>query len=272
MAAAIIQEPEAPEVAHITQVEDLPDPVRADIVARRQAGETLAELKTRFAHVDPAVIRDVLPAGNARERKAKEAKSKVTESTQGTGGRSGKAKSEPKPPKVEAPKPAPTPRYVEDADLLTSLSERALACRQVIGRGALAEALDTSQSAVWRAEQGGAARSGSSSRTCPRRCDLGGSRPAPPRGTEIWPIRRQPGSTTSRIPSPVYGRLVGLEQPVWASAPGRSGGPGVHDAEAGDLRLAPGALAGRCDHGGRPRARDDRGPALASPRRSRTGA
>jgi hypothetical protein len=49
MAAAIIQEPEAPEVAHITQVEDLPDPVRADIVARRQAGETLAELKTRFA-------------------------------------------------------------------------------------------------------------------------------------------------------------------------------------------------------------------------------
>jgi hypothetical protein len=154
MAAAIIQEPEAPEVAHITQVEDLPDPVRADIVARRQAGETLAELKTRFAHVDPAVIRDVLPAGNARERKAKEAKSKVTESTQGTGGRSSKAKSEPKPPKVEAPKPAPTPRYVEDADLLTSLSERALACRQVIGRGALAEALDTSQSAVWRAEQG----------------------------------------------------------------------------------------------------------------------
>lgn len=59
MAAAVVQEPEAPEVARITQVEDLPDPVRADIVARRQAGETLAELKSRFAHVSPDVIREV---------------------------------------------------------------------------------------------------------------------------------------------------------------------------------------------------------------------
>jgi hypothetical protein len=42
MAAAVVQEPEAPEVARITQIEDLPDPVRADIVARREAGETLA--------------------------------------------------------------------------------------------------------------------------------------------------------------------------------------------------------------------------------------
>ena len=38
MAAAVIQEPEAPEAARITQVEDLPDPVRADIIARRQNG------------------------------------------------------------------------------------------------------------------------------------------------------------------------------------------------------------------------------------------
>ena len=37
---ATLEAPEAqPEVIRITQVEDLPDPVRADI-ARRQAGET----------------------------------------------------------------------------------------------------------------------------------------------------------------------------------------------------------------------------------------
>jgi hypothetical protein len=151
MAAAVIQEPEAPEVAHITQVEDLPDPVRADIVARRQAGETLAELKTRFAHVDPAVIRDVLPPGNAREAKAREKKS--TETTKGMGGRSGKAKSEAKPPKVEAPKPAPTPRYVEGKQV-ADLAESVLAARQVVGRGKLAELLSTTQSAVWRWENG----------------------------------------------------------------------------------------------------------------------
>jgi len=154
MAAAVIQEPEAPEATRITQVEDLPDPVRADIVARRQNGETLAELKTRFAHVDPAVIREVLSPANARERKAREAKeAKVTEVTQGTGGRSGKAKSEPKAPKAAEPKPEPKPRYAE-GDEVVSLSERALACRQVMGRNALAETLDTTGSAVWRFEQG----------------------------------------------------------------------------------------------------------------------
>lgn len=149
MTATVTQEPEAPEVARITQAEDLPDPVRADIIARRQAGETLAELKTRFAHVDPAVLREVLPPANARERKAKEAK--VTETQQGTGGRSGKAKSEPKP-KAEA-KPKAEPRYAEGQEV-TDLAERALVARQVVGRGKLAELLDTTQSAVWRAEHG----------------------------------------------------------------------------------------------------------------------
>ena len=71
------QVPEAPEVIRITLVGDLPEPVRADIIARRQAGETLAELKTRFAHVDPAIIREVLPPANKREAKQREAKTEV---------------------------------------------------------------------------------------------------------------------------------------------------------------------------------------------------
>jgi hypothetical protein len=150
MAAAVIQEPEAPEAARITQVEDLPEPVRADIVARRQNGETLAELKTRFTHIDPAVIREVLPPANARERQQREAKSKVTETKQGVGGRSGEAKSEPKAKQAE-PKPAPEPRYAAD---LGDLPERVAAARKVMGRKDLSAALGISESATWRAEQG----------------------------------------------------------------------------------------------------------------------
>jgi ribosome-binding protein aMBF1 (putative translation factor) len=136
----------------ITRVEDLPDEVKADIIAQREAGTTLHELKGNFPAVDPAVIRDVLPPMNKREatqRAKKEAK--VTESKQGVGGRSGEAKSEPKPKTESKPK---VERYSTDTDLVVSLSERTLACRQVMGRNALAEALDTTGSAVWRFEQG----------------------------------------------------------------------------------------------------------------------
>jgi hypothetical protein len=97
----------------------------------------------------------VLPPGNARERKARQAKeAKVTEVTQGTGGRSGKKASEPKPKAAEEPKPEPKSRYMEDQDLVINLSERTLAARQVMGRSALAEALNTTGSAVWRFENG----------------------------------------------------------------------------------------------------------------------
>jgi hypothetical protein len=145
------QESQAPEVA------ELSDDTRKEVIALREGGVTLAELKTRFPQLTGDQIREVLPPATKREatqRKAKQAKSKVTETTQGTGGRSGKKASDPKPKTEAEPKPPPTPRYVEDGDLLVSLSERALAVRQIVGRGALAEALDTSQSAVWRAEQG----------------------------------------------------------------------------------------------------------------------
>jgi hypothetical protein len=135
-------EPEA--TSRVQRVEDLPDPIRADIVARRQAGETFAELKKRFGHVAPEVIREVLPPANKREadqRKAKEAKPKAAEVK------------EPQVTKGKAAEPK-APRYSTDADLVTQLAERAVACRQVMGRAALAEALGMTGSAVWRAEHG----------------------------------------------------------------------------------------------------------------------
>jgi hypothetical protein len=144
----------APQEAQAPEVAELSDDTRKELIALCEGGMTLAELKTRFPQLTGDQIREALPPGNARERKVKEPKAKATESTQGTGGRSGKKASDSKPKPKAEPKPEPTPRYVEDQDLLTSLSERALACRQVIGRGALAEALDITQSAVWRAEQG----------------------------------------------------------------------------------------------------------------------
>jgi hypothetical protein len=143
MTATATQEPEAPEVARITQAEDLPDPVRADIIARRQAGETLAELKTRFGHVDPAVIREVLPPGNARERKAKEAK-------------------------AEVPKPEPAPRWVTGKDA-EDLAERTLAARQVVGRNKLAELLSVTGSASRRSISASSRATSSRPPASPRR-------------------------------------------------------------------------------------------------------
>jgi hypothetical protein len=150
MAAAVVQEPEALEVARITQVEDLPDPVRADIVARRENGETLAELKTRFAHIDPAVIREVLPAGNARERKARE---RTTREKPRTGQQAADTAKPVGGKKDEAPKPAPAPRYVEGKQV-ADLTESVVAARRLIGRTKLAELLHVTGSAVWRFEHG----------------------------------------------------------------------------------------------------------------------
>jgi hypothetical protein len=144
---------EAPVVE--PEVVELTDDTRKEIVQLRESGLTLKELRDRFPQLSGDQIREVLPPGNARERKAKEAKTKVTESKQGLGGKSGQApKQEPKAKPEPAPKPDPTPRYVEDRDLTISLSERTLAARQVLGRGKLAEALGMTGSAVWRAEQG----------------------------------------------------------------------------------------------------------------------
>jgi ribosome-binding protein aMBF1 (putative translation factor) len=151
MTAATV-EPQA-QVQHITQVADLPDEVKADLIKRRQNGETLAELRGAYPHVASEVIREVLPPANARERKARQSKDKkVTETTQGIGGRSGESKSEPKEKKAEEPKPAPAPRYVDKTEA-GPLSDRVLAARKVLGRKDLSAALGISESATWRAEQ-----------------------------------------------------------------------------------------------------------------------
>jgi hypothetical protein len=151
-------EPQAPEVA------ELSEDTRKEIVALREGGMTLAELKARFPQLTPDQIREVLPPGNAHERKAREAKTKVTETTQGMGGRSGKQHSKspnaktppkpepaPKPAPEPAPKPAPEPRWITGKDA-EDLVERTLAARQVIGRNRLAELLSVTGSAVWRFE------------------------------------------------------------------------------------------------------------------------
>lgn len=51
------------------------------------------------------------------------------------------------------PKAEPKSRYVEGKQVI-ALAESVLAARQVVGRGKLAELLDTTQSAVWRWENG----------------------------------------------------------------------------------------------------------------------
>jgi hypothetical protein len=144
MAAAVIQEPEAPEVQALT------DDTRQELIALREGGMTLAELKVRFPQLTGEQIREVLPAGNARERKQRSTRSKPK--TAGEAAKSakpigGQAKTE----KTTEPKPAPEPRYVTD---LGDLPERVVAARKVMGRKDLSAALGISESATWRAEQG----------------------------------------------------------------------------------------------------------------------
>jgi ribosome-binding protein aMBF1 (putative translation factor) len=137
---------EAPVESQAPEVAELSEETRKELVTLREGGMTLAELRTRFPQLMSEQIREVLPAGNARERKAKAAK---TETVQGTGGRSGNAKSELKP-KPE-PKPEPASRWVTGKDA-EDLAERVLAARQVTGRNRLAELLSVTGSAVWRFE------------------------------------------------------------------------------------------------------------------------
>jgi len=52
-------------------VEAISDDTRKEIVAKRQAGVTLAELRKQYPQLTSDQIRDLLPPANARERKAK---------------------------------------------------------------------------------------------------------------------------------------------------------------------------------------------------------
>jgi hypothetical protein len=146
--AAPVEEHEA--APRVERVEDLPDPVRREIVAARQSGLTLHELKSKFAHVAPDVIRECLPPGNAREAKARTTRAKprtaaqAAKSSKPVGGKPAAKKQEPAPKATEDKQP----RYVDDAEL----AEAVLKARKLLGRARLAEVVGASQSSIWRAE------------------------------------------------------------------------------------------------------------------------
>lgn len=79
----------------ITTVEELPAELRAELVAKREAGTTLAELKKAYPHVAPDVIRAVLPplpkptepeatSGARKARAVKPAQTATTRHRKGT--------------------------------------------------------------------------------------------------------------------------------------------------------------------------------------------
>lgn len=77
--------------ATITTAAALPAELRAELVARREAGTTLAELKKAFPQVAPNVIREVLPplpkpTAEAKPRRTRKAPAKATETPTTTKG------------------------------------------------------------------------------------------------------------------------------------------------------------------------------------------
>jgi ribosome-binding protein aMBF1 (putative translation factor) len=152
MTATVEASQEAPQV--ITRIEDLPDELRAELVARREAGTTLSELKTGFPQVAPDVIREVLPPMNKREAQAREAKTKKDErEARKAVNEVIETKAKTEKPKPE-PKSKPAPRYVEDAAVRDQLAREVLAARERVGRDKLAAFMQTTGSAVWRWEHG----------------------------------------------------------------------------------------------------------------------
>lgn len=133
-----------------TKVEQVPDQLRKEIVAAREAGGTLAELKRDFGQqVAPEVIREVLPPTNKREATARQKAQVVAEAHPGSDITTGARKR--RQPRTDEETPTPAPRYATD---LGDLPDRVLAARQVVGRNKLAELLGWNGSSVWRAEQG----------------------------------------------------------------------------------------------------------------------
>lgn len=68
----------------ITTVEELPAELRAELVAKREAGITLAELKKALPQVAPDVIREVLPllpkpTAEAKPRRTRKTPAKARE-------------------------------------------------------------------------------------------------------------------------------------------------------------------------------------------------
>lgn len=81
----------------IATVEELPAELRAELVAKREAGTTLAELKKGYPQVAPDVIRAVLPPLPKPEPKPAAPKPRATKSTQTASTGKPSPKAQPKP-------------------------------------------------------------------------------------------------------------------------------------------------------------------------------
>jgi hypothetical protein len=141
----------------ITQVADLPDELRREIVTARNNGATLAELKRDYGQqVHPDVIREVLPPGNARERKAREARAPKADQTKPELSKRAKDVVAEAKAKPQAPKPEPAPkveRYLDpDSEPVKALAARIRKARERVGQSTIASLAGVAPFAVWRAE------------------------------------------------------------------------------------------------------------------------
>jgi primosomal protein N' len=130
----------------IASVKELPAELRAELVAKREAGTTLAELKKAYAHVAPDVIREVLPplpkptaeTKPARSRKSTATKPAPTPTTRqrkgGTSAASRKlAAGQAKAAKQAAGKPRATTTNGTDDKARLELARKVVAARDKDG-------------------------------------------------------------------------------------------------------------------------------------------
>ncbi len=136
MSSTAVADPEA--TPRVERVEDLPDPDRQAIVAARETGSTLAEIKKAFPHVAPDVIPEVLPPASKREAKQREVRT-------------------PKDRPAAQPEPAEAKDEPKvDPQVAANLAERIVAARELPGasRSVVAALTGLTPGKVWRVEQG----------------------------------------------------------------------------------------------------------------------
>jgi hypothetical protein len=108
-------------------VEALSDDTRKEIIALREGGMTLSELKARFPQLTSDQIRDVLPPANAREAKARSST------------KSGSAKADrPKPAKQTSPAKGQDPAELTAPQVAKQIGADPKAFRRMLrksGRG-----------------------------------------------------------------------------------------------------------------------------------------
>jgi hypothetical protein len=97
---------EAPQESQAPEVAALSEDTRKELIALRESGMTLAELKARFPQLTSEQIREVLPPGNKREAKQREAKTEVTKASAAAAARRSPTRSRRRSP---SPSPSPSP-------------------------------------------------------------------------------------------------------------------------------------------------------------------